>query len=96
MTVVTIDVEKDGVHYTAKTHVVVTAKPLPYFVQQSMDLKVGESDQVVVMSQDGGPAQASLFTFETSDATVATVGRDGVVIDHLIWAKNPNIRIRLT
>lgn len=79
MTVVTIDVEKDGVHYTAKTHVVVTAKPLPYFVQQSMDLKVGESDQVVVMSQDGGPAQASLFTFETSDATVATVGRDGVV-----------------
>ncbi|MBO7054908.1 MAG: Ig-like domain-containing protein, partial [Bacteroidales bacterium] len=67
------------VHYTAKTHVVVTAKPLPYFVQQSMDLKVGESDQVVVMSQDGGPAQASLFTFETSDATVATVGRDGVV-----------------
>lgn len=69
----------DGKFYTAQTEVIVNAKQLPYFVKQSIAIEVGESEQIEVMSFDGGPAQASLFTFETSDATVATVGRNGVV-----------------
>lgn len=70
----------DGKSYSAQTEVIVNAKQLPYFVkQQSIAIEVGESEQITVMIFDGGSAQASLFTFETSDATVATVGRDGVV-----------------
>ena len=72
-------VAPDGNTYTAITEVIVNAKQLPYFVKQSIAIEVGESEQITVMSFDGGSAQASLFTFETSDATVATVGRDGVV-----------------
>lgn len=69
----------DGKSYSAQTEVIVNAKQLPYFVKQSIAIEVGESEQITVMIFDGGSAQASLFTFETSDATVATVGRDGVV-----------------
>lgn len=70
----------DGKSYSAQTEVIVNAKQLPYFVkQQSIAIEVGESEQITVMVFDGGSAQASLFTFETSNATVATVGRDGVV-----------------